>query len=99
RGLVVRRADDTTITFRETVRRHFVTSVASCEVAANNRQKLLDMFYRYQATALKKAEAGGSTREYILARRGDTSAVDKLVQLLVLQGVEVERPVGPFSVD
>jgi hypothetical protein len=99
RGLVVRRGDDTTITFRETVRRHFVTSVASCEVAANNRQKLLDMFYRYQATALKQAEAGGSTREYILPRRGDTSAVDKLVQLLVLQGVEVDRPVAPFSAD
>ncbi|MGP8243277.1 MAG: M14 family zinc carboxypeptidase [Bryobacteraceae bacterium] len=99
RGLVVRRADDTTITFRETVRRHFVTSVASCEVAADNRAKLLDMFYRYQATALQEAEAGGSTREYILPRRGDTSEVDKLAQLLVLQGVEVNRALAPFSLD
>ncbi|MGO9897905.1 MAG: M14 family zinc carboxypeptidase [Bryobacteraceae bacterium] len=98
RGLVVRRADDTTITFRETVRRHFVTSVASCEVAANNRQKLLDMFYRYQASALEEA-GKRPIREYILPRRGDTSAVDKLAQLLVLQGVEVSRAVAAFSVD
>jgi len=98
RGLVVRRADDTTVTFRETVRRHFVTSVASCEVAATNRAKLLDMFYRYQATALEEA-GKRSTREYILARRGDTSAVDKLAQLLVLQGVEVSRLKAPLTVD
>ena len=98
RGLVVRRADDTTVTFRETVRRHFVTSISSCEVAAANRAKLLDMFYRYQVTALEEA-AKRSTREYILARRGDTSAVDKLAQLLALQGVEVSRAAAPLSVD
>jgi hypothetical protein len=98
RGLVVRRADDTTIAFRETVRRHFVTSVASCEVAAHNRRQLLEMFYRYQVSALEEA-GKRPVREYILPRRGDTSAVDKLAQLLVLQGVEVDRSAAEFSVD
>ena len=98
RGLVVRRADDTTITFRETVRRHFVTSVASCEVAAHNRRQLLDMLYRYQVSALEEA-AKRPVREYILPRRGDTSAVDKLAQLLALQGVEVDRSAAEFSVE
>jgi hypothetical protein len=96
RGLVVRRSDDTTITFRETVRRHFVTSLSSCEVAANNREKLLDMFYRYQTSALEDA-AKQATKEYILPRRGDISAVDKLAQLLVLQGIEVNRAIAPFT--
>ena len=96
RGLVVRRSDDTVITFRETVRRHFVTSISSCEVVAGNRGKLLDMFYRYQATALEDA-AKDPVKEYILPRRGNTSEVDKLAQLLALQGVEVARATAGFS--
>jgi hypothetical protein len=96
RGLVVRRSDDTLITFRETVRRHFVTSISSCEVVANNREKLLDMFYRYQTTALEDA-AKDPVKEYILPRRGNNSEVDKLAQLLVLQGVDVTRATAGFS--
>ena len=98
RGLVVRRSDDTTITFRETVRRHFVTSISSCEVVANNREKLLEMFYHYQTSALEDA-AKDAVQEYILPRQGNTSVVDKLAQLLVLQGVEVSRATAPFSND
>ena len=96
RGLVVRRSDDTVITYRETVRRHFVTSISSCEVVAKNREKLLDMFYRYQTSALEDA-AKDPVKEYILPRRGNTSAVDKLAQLLVLQGVELTRATAEFS--
>ena len=98
RGLVVRRSDDTTITYRETVRRHFVTSISSCEVAAKNHDKLLDMFYRYQTSALEEA-AREPVQEYILPRRGDTSTVDKLAQLMVLQGVEVSRAKSAFTTD
>ncbi len=98
RGLVVRKADDTTVTYRETVRRHFVTSISSCEVVAHNREKLLDMFYRYQTSALEDA-AKDPLKEYILPRIGNTSAVDKLAQLLALQGVEVKRAAAAFNVE
>jgi Zinc carboxypeptidase len=96
RGLVVRRSDDVTITFKETVRRHFVTSIASCETAAAHRKDFLDMFYRYQTSAMEDA-AKDPVKEYILARRGNTSAVDKMAQLLVLQGVEVNRSAAAFT--
>jgi len=96
RGLVVRRSDDTTIAYRETVRRHFVSSVASCEAAAQNREKLVEMFYRYQVSALNEGGADG-IQEYILPRKGNISAVDKLAQLLVFQGVEVNRAGAAFS--
>ena len=96
RGLVVRRSDDTLVTYRETVRRHFVTSISSCEVVARNREKLLDMFYRYQTTAMEDA-ARDAVKEYILPRRGNTSAVDKLAQLLATQGVELERATAVFT--
>jgi len=97
RGLVVRKSDDTTVTFRETVRRHFVTSVSSCEVAAQNRAKLLDMFYRYQTAALEEG-AKDTVKSYVLPRRGNTTPVDRLAQLLVLQGVEVSRASAAFTI-
>ena len=96
RGLVVKKSDDTTVTYRETVRRHFVTSVSSCEVVAQNRAKLLDMYYRYQVTALEDG-AKDPVKAYILPRLGNTTAVDRLVQLLVLQGVEVSRAKAEFT--
>ncbi len=95
RGLLVRKSDETVVTFRETVRRHFVTSLSTAETAAVNREKLLDNFYRYHVTAI---EEGGKEpiREYILPRRGNTSAVDHLAGLMVEHGAEVQRAAAPF---
>ena len=96
RGLVVRRSDETTMHFRDTVRRHFVSSLATAETAANNRAKLLDDFYRYRTTAI---EEGGKepVREYVIVRGRDAAAADKLAGLLVTQGVEVMRATAPFK--
>lgn len=97
RGLVVRRnSDDTTITFRETVRRHFITSLGTCETAAAHREELLSNFYRYHVTAIEEGNRD-PIREYILPRRGNVSAVDKLAGLLVRHGVEVSRATAPFK--
>ena len=74
------------------------SSVRAREVAAHNREKLLDMIYRYQTSALEDA-AKDPLKEYILSRTGNTSAVDKLAQLLALQGVEVRRASAAFNVE
>jgi hypothetical protein len=95
RGLLVRRIDDTVLHFRDTVRQHFVASIATAEAAAANRQKLLADFYKHRQTAIEEGSKE-PIREYILPRRGDTSAVDKLAALLVEQGIEVKRAKTPF---
>ncbi|MCI0485681.1 MAG: peptidase M14, partial [Blastocatellia bacterium] len=95
RGLIVRRSDETTMHFRDSVRHHFVASVSTAETAARNREKLLNDFYRYRQTAIEE----GSTeniKEYILPRRGDTSTVDKLAAILSQQGVEIKRATSQF---
>jgi hypothetical protein len=95
RGLIVRRSDESMLQFRDTVRHHFVASLASCETAARNREKLLDQFYRYRQTAIEEGSRE-NIREYILPRRGNTSAVDKLAALLGEQGVEIKRATAAF---
>jgi len=97
RGLVVRRSDDSVMHFRDTVRHHFVASIATSETAAANREKLLADFYAYRQSAI---EEGRSERigSYILPRRsdGNTSGVDKLAWLMAYHGVEVQQAESAF---
>jgi len=96
RGLVVRRYDETLYTFQESVQKHFVASIATCETALNQRSGLLDSFWRYQVTAIDEGKKE-PVKEYILPRRGDTSAVDKLAHNLTEHGIEVRRATTAFK--
>jgi hypothetical protein len=95
RGLRFRRSNGTELHFRDSVRHHFIASLSTAETAARNREKLLNDFYGYRATAV---EEGGKepVKEYVLPRGRDASATDKLAGLLVNQGVEVQRAAAPF---
>ncbi|HXG66292.1 MAG TPA: M14 family metallopeptidase [Blastocatellia bacterium] len=95
RGLVVRRSDQTTMHFRDSVRHHFVASVSTAETAARNRETLLANFYRYRQSAIEEGSRE-NIRAYILPRRGDASAVDKLAHILDQQGVEIKRAAASF---
>lgn len=90
RGLLMRRADDTVFHFRDTVQRHFVASISTAEAAAKNREALLANFYRYGQSAVEEGSRE-PVREYVLPRRGDIGAVDRLATLLARQGIEVRR--------
>ncbi len=99
RGLVVRRpSSDMTITFKETVRRHFVSSMATCETTAQHHDDVLRNFHEYGRTAVEEGTSG-PVKEYILPRSGDTASVDKLAGMLVAQDVEVKRALAAFTAD
>jgi hypothetical protein len=95
RGLRMRRSDETEFHFRDTVRQHFVASISTSETAARQRRQLLENFYKYRQSAIEEGSRE-SVREFILPRRGDTSAVDKLADVLAEQGVEVQRSPAAF---
>ncbi|MBI4891906.1 MAG: peptidase M14 [Acidobacteria bacterium] len=96
RGLVFRRNDESLYTFQESVQKHFVASVATCETGVLHREKLLDSFWRYQVTALDEGKRE-AIKEYILPRRGDVSAVDKLGHILAEHGIEVRQARAAFK--
>ena len=96
RGLVVRRSDETLLTFRDTVRHHFVASISTLETAAVNREKLLNDFYQYRVTAIEEGRKE-PVKEYILPRGRDAAATDKLAGILVEHGIEVNRATAPFK--
>ncbi len=96
RGLLMRRADETVFSFRQTVRQHFVASLSTLEATARHGRQMLDKLYRFRRTALEEG-AKEPVREYVFPRAGNVSAVDKLAALLVEQGVEVKRATSAFS--
>ena len=96
RGLIVKKSDGTLVTFADTVRKHFITSISTLETAARNRESLLKNFYAYRNEAMQAGKSSGIS-EYILVREGDVSAVDKLAAHLADQGVEVNRATAAFT--
>jgi hypothetical protein len=96
RGLVYRRGDGSVYDYRDSVRKHFTAQMGTCETAANYRKPLLENFWNYQKTAVEEGR-NGAVKAYVLPRRGDVAAVDKLAGLLVAQGVEVHRAAAAFQ--
>lgn len=96
RGLVVRQYDGNELHYRYTVRNHFVTSLATAETVAENREKFLQDFYDYRVSAIEEGEDEG-VRAYILPVQSDQAAANKLAGLLSRQDVEVHRALSSFS--
>jgi hypothetical protein len=90
RGLAARRSDGSIYVYRDSVRKHFIAAISTCETVSNNRQTLLANFYDYHVTAINEGKKE-TVKEYILPRRGDVSAVDKLAHLMAEQGIEVDQ--------
>lgn len=96
RGLIVRKYDGSEMTYRDTVRNHFITSLGTAQTTAENRKKLLTDFYNYQSTAIREG-SNESVRAYIVPTQSDQAGADKLAGLLVQQGVDVERATSSFQ--
>lgn len=96
RGLVVRQYDGNDLHYRYTVRNHFVTSLATAETVAMNREKFLQEFYEYRVSAIEEGE-DEEVRAYIVPLQADQAAANKLAGLLSRQDVEVHRALSPFD--
>jgi len=88
RGLNYRQYDGNEMKYAESVRNHFVTSLATAETAANNREKFLQDLYDYQQSAITEGRSD-DIRVYIIPRQSDQAGADKLAGQLVRQGVKV----------
>jgi len=90
RGLTIRRKDDTILTLRDGVHHHFTTSFATCLTTAQRRSQRLRDYYEFRRTAIEEGKSG-SMREILLLPGEDSFTTDKLVGVLLRQGIEVRR--------
>lgn len=94
RGLVARRSSGEELTYRTTVRNHFLASLSTIRTASANRNQLLTDYAAYYGDAVRE---GGSSA-WILSRAGaDPGSADALAALLARQGIEVGRASAAFS--
>ena len=90
------RSDETVLEYRATVQRHFIASLSTAETAAEHREGMLRDFYQFGVDAIAQGEQD-EIGEIIIAPGEDPGRADKLVALLMAQGVEIARASEPFG--
>jgi hypothetical protein len=96
RGLLFKRDDGTTLTYKQAVTHHFTSAVTTAVTAAKNRERLLRDFLEYRRGAIALGQKG--TREYLIAPGADAARTFRLAQLLAAQGISVKQAEEAFAV-
>lgn len=94
RGLVARRSSGEELTYRTTVRNHFLASLSTIRTASANRSQLLTDYAAYYGDAVRE---GGSSAWILSRNSADPGSADALAALLARQGIEVGRASAAFS--
>lgn len=97
RGELYRRSDGKTLTYGNTVRRHFVASISTAEAVADHREEILTNFYEYQVSAIAEGKANKKARTYIFPNTRDKAGNIKLATLMRDHGVEVSQTTDSFA--
>ena len=95
KGLRWRRDDETIVTMRSGIAKHFVASLTTLATAASNREERLRDFYEFKRSAVEEGRTGRVRRFVILPGR-DPGRAAELVENLLRAGVEVRRASAPF---
>ncbi|HEX7174089.1 MAG TPA: M14 family zinc carboxypeptidase, partial [Pyrinomonadaceae bacterium] len=95
KGLRWRRDDDTIVTMRSGIAKHFVASMTTLETAARNREARVRDYYEFKRTGIEEGRAGTIKRFVILPGR-DPGRAAELVTNLLRAGVEVRRADASF---
>jgi len=88
RSLNLKRDDETILTFRQGIAKHFTASMATLETAADNREARLKDYYLFFKTGMDEARTDALKRVVLLPGR-DPGRAAALVRNLVRQGIEV----------
>jgi len=97
RGEVYRTKSGKMMTYKDTVQRHFVASIATAEGASDNREKILHDFYRYQDDAISSGKNDKNERVFILPNVRDKAASHRLATLMAQHGAEVKQATQDFK--
>ncbi len=97
RGLAIKRGDDTILTFRETIRNHFIASMTTCQTTAKHKDDRLRDFYLFHKNAIDEG-TNGLIKEYLIVPGDKALNTEKLVEKMIHQGIEVKIAQDDFNV-
>jgi len=93
-GSIVKRPDGTTLTYKEAVHHHIVSTLANLSTAAKNRKAMLKDFFERK----KRGLPAGSERTYYIVPGSNPGRAARLVANLLTQGIEVRVLTQPSEV-
>ena len=97
RGELFKKNTGETLTYFNTVHRHFVASVSTAEAVAENHKKLLSDYYDYQVSAISKGKDKKKDRFYIMPNKRNKAGTHRLATLMAQHDVEVFRAKKAFK--
>ncbi|MER3426841.1 MAG: hypothetical protein C4334_01890 [Pyrinomonas sp.] len=96
KGLRWKRDDETIVTLRSAIAKHFVASMQTLETAARNRETLLRDYYEFRRSAIEEG-GHGPVRRFIILPGADPVRAAELIDVLLRAGVEVSRADQSFT--
>lgn len=97
RGELFKKNTGETLTYLNTVQRHFVASVSTAEAVADNHEKLLNDYYQYQVSAIEAGKSNKKQRLYIMPNQRNKAGTHRLATLMAQHDVEVFRATEAFT--
>ena len=95
KGYAWRRDDDTIVTLRSAIAKHFVASLTTLETAARHREARLKDFYEFKQSAIEEGRRESLRRIVIVPGRDPARAAD-LADVLLRAGIEVSMASESF---
>jgi hypothetical protein len=89
-GSAVMLPDGSTLTFHQAVHQQFTSALANIKTVADNREEMLKTFYSIMRDACAKPERE-DVQAYVILNGENTGRVNRLVNTLIDQGIEVQR--------
>jgi hypothetical protein len=86
-----------TLTLRDRVSHHFVSSLATIDTSSRNHEARLRDFYEFHRAALSPAQKG--TRAYYIVPGRDPQRIAHLIDVLLKGGIEVKRAGADFEIN
>lgn len=96
RGLVYRRRDEQLLHYRDGVMRHAVASMATLETLAKAPKEALRAFLQHRRAGIARG-TDGPVKAYVFPDQGDRTRLARLMNLLLAQGIEVQRTTQAFA--
>lgn len=97
RGEVFKKKTGEVLTYKDTVKRHFIASISTAEGVADNHKKLLNDYYNYQKSAIKEGTNNKKARVFILPNKRNVAGNHRLATLMAQHDVEVQQVDNVFK--
>ncbi len=95
KGLRYRREDDSIVTLRSAIAKHYVASLATLETAAANARARLADYYDFKRTALEEGSRE-QMRRIVILPGADPQRAAEIARILLRAGIEVRQAEAAF---